>query len=648
MRGLAWPVTPGIRSIGPRPTCHAPHPDPLPEGEGGREAQESPVTPFPTRAREISCNGEAPAASSSHHVGSPDWGLSRMDGRPPLLWFSIALCVLSGCSKAGPDASKVGPSTTGRSRSHPPIPELRFVAQDLPFRYDRGESGLALPPETTGGGVGLIDFDGDGDLDLFFAQGVPLPVGKAANPPSDVLLENLGGRKFEDISSRVGLTSKGYGQGVTVADYDGDGDPDVYVTRYGSSTLWRNDRGRFLDATAEAGVAGGLWSLGAAFLDFDEDGDLDLFVANYFGFNPLEAPFLRDPATGKADYGPPRQFLGQPDVLHRNEGGGRFVDVTSAAGVAGQGRGMGVIASDLDGDGRVDLLVANDAEENALWRNKGDGTFEDVASLLGLALNGEGQAEANMGIALGDTDGDGLLEPFITHFYGEHDTLWRPVRSLDGHLSYSDETLQAGLAAAGRLLTGWGTAFADFDLDGHLDLVVACGHIRREPGQPYPYENPPNLWKNDGRGRFVHAVAAAGPYFQSKHMARGLAAGDLDADGDLDLVVVHHHEPSVVLWNESPRKGNWLIVDLKGKPPNTDAIGARLVATVGGRRLVRTVDGGGSYLSSSDRRAHLGLGPLDRVEKLEVRWPSGRVESKVDLPSGGVIRWVEGEGTSPR
>ena len=244
-----------------------------------------------------------------------------------------------------------------------------------------------------------------------------------------MLFRNLGGGRFEDVSASVGLAPRGYGQGVAVADYDGDGDPDVYVTRYGGNTLWRNDRGHFTDVTAGAGVRCGLWSLGAAFADYDGDGDLDLFVANYFSFDSAKAPFHRNPQTGAADYGMPANFQGQPDVLYRNEGGGRFTDVTDRAGVAGRGRGMGVLASDLDGDGRVDFLVANDAMPNALWINRGDGTFEDRADVLGLAVNGEGQAEANMGIAHGDSDGDGLADVSITHFFGEHETLWRPARS---------------------------------------------------------------------------------------------------------------------------------------------------------------------------------------------------------------------------
>jgi hypothetical protein len=527
-------------------------------------------------------------------------------------------------------------TATERAESH----GLVFRAQELPFRYERGESGVALPVETTGGGVGMLDYDGDGDLDLFFAQGAPLPPRNTRNPPADVILRNDGSGRFVDVSEAAGLRYRGYGQGVTVADYDGDGDPDVYVTRYGPNTLWRNDHGRFTDVTAEAGVGCARWSLGAAFADFDGDNDLDLFVANYFDFDPAKAPFHHD-AENKPEYGPPSDFAGLPDVIYRNDGGGHFTDVTLKAGIAGAARGMGVLAADFDHDGRIDVFVANDAESNALWRNRGDWTFEDVAGVWGVGVNGEGVAEANMGIARGDTDGDQQFDLFVTHFFGEHDTLWRSRRAPDGSVFFHDETFQAGLGTDSLPYTAWGTAMVDFDQDGLLDIVVTNGHIRREPSQQFVFENPPILWRNAGHGRFANVTKSAGPYFQALHMGRGLACGDLDGDGDLDVVIVHAHAPSVVLWNETSQQGNWLTVDLRGLGSNRDAIGAEIVAHVGEMVFIRAVDGGGSYISSHDRRVHFGLGPSRRVDRLEVRWPSGRIETKRDVACGQVLRWDE-------
>ncbi len=546
----------------------------------------------------------------------------------------ISLCTILGCKN---DAGR--PTMKPAVKTEP----LAFRAQELAFQYDRGETGSAWPVETTGGGVGLLDFDGDGRLDIFLAQGGPLKGPVDPRKASDVLLRNSGDGRFEDVSSRVALSAKGYGQGVTIADYDADGDPDVYVTRYGRNTLWRNDRaeGRFTDVTEAAGVGCGSWSLGAAFFDFDQDGDLDLFVANYFLFDQKKAPFRRDPITGAADYGLPQDFAGLPDVLFRNEGNGRFRDVTKSAGVAGNGRGMGIVASDFDGDGWIDVLVANDAESNSLWRNRGDGTFEDVADPLGLAVNGQGLSEANMGIAFGDTDGDMLPDVLITHLYNEHTTLWRATGSPGASIVYQDQTSEAGLAVDSRPMTGWGIVMADLDLDGHLDVLTTNGHIRREPSQVYRYENPPLLWRNLGNGRFANVSAGAGPYFTALHMGRGLAFGDLDSDGDVDLVVVHHHEPSVVLWNESQRKGNYLTVKLRGSGTNRDAIGARLVARAGTRTFLRTVDGGGSYLSSNDANVHFGLGDARRVDRLEIRWPSGKVDVKRDVSVNQTIEWAQ-------
>ena len=514
-----------------------------------------------------------------------------------------------------------------------------FRTQELPFRYERGLSGKALPQEVTGGGVGLLDFDGDGDLDVFFAQGVPLPVGSTPNPPADCLLRNDGNGTFTDVSAQVGLTSKGYGQGVCVADYDGDGDPDVYVTRYGKNTLWRNDKTTFTDVTAEAGVGVGTWSLGAAFFDYDNDGDLDLFVANYFKFDPSRAPFDRD-AQGKAEYGMPHGMEGLPDSLFRNDGGGTFTDVTDQAKIAGKGRGMGVLAADFDGDGHMDVLVANDAEANALWHNNGDGTFSDVAPAWGLAYNAEGNPEANMGIARGDTDGDLLQDVFITHYVNEHDTLWRPQRAVGG-LVFDDQTVASGLGGDSRPMTGWGVAMADLDADGYLDLVIANGHIRHVPEQGNRATCRALLWKGLPGGRFANVSDRGGPYFSELREGRGLACGDLDGDGDLDLVITHLDGAAVVLWNETPNLGGSVMLDLAGRAPNSDAIGATVTARVGDRVLVRSLDGGGGYVSTHAKAVHFGIGAAKGIDRLEVRWPLGKTEARQDVKVGTRQRWEE-------
>ena len=425
--------------------------------------------------------------------------------------ISAMLSLLMGCS-----SSAVLPNSPTLINSG----AITFRSQDLPFSYERGETGSAWPVEVTGGGVGLLDFDGDGDLDLFFCQGGPLQPSENKPPMADVLLRNDGKGQFVDVSREAGLAPKGYGQGVVVADYDGDGDPDVYVTRYGKNTLWRNNNGKFIDATDFAHVGLSLWSLGAAFLDFDGDGDLDLFVTTYMEFDPKAAPFAFDHETGKANYGVPSDFVGQADVLYRNNGDGKFTDVTEISRITGNERGMGCLAADFDRDGRIDILVANDAQPNVLWRNKGDGTFEDVAHKWGIAYNGDGKVEANMGIAHGDLDGDGLLDILISHYYNEHATLWRASATSNGTF-YQDVTYECGLVLDSRPTTGWGIADADFDADGRLDVIITNGQIRKEHGQAYPYENPPILWRNLGLNRFQNVIGTAGDYFKKLHQGRG-------------------------------------------------------------------------------------------------------------------------------
>ena len=548
--------------------------------------------------------------------------------------------IAAGCE---PSRSGPVPSPSGAAAPSPSLAETSpaFRAQELPFRYEPGLSGVALPVETTGGGVGMLDYDSDGDLDLVFAQGVPLPVGKSPAPPSDGLLRNDGDGQFTDVSAQVGFVSKGYGQGVCVADYDGDGDPDVYITRYGANTLWRNDGGTFADATEPAGVGGDSWSLGSAFFDADGDGDLDLFVSNYFAFDPAKAPFERD-AQGRPRYGLPEGWGGLPDILYRNDGDDHFTDVTAASGVSDSARGMGCLAADFDGDGRMDVLVANDAEANGLWHNKGDGTFEDVAPAWGIAYNGQGKHEANMGIARGDTDDDGLPDILVTHYLNEHDTLWRPLVSASGGVVFDDQTQASSLALDSRPLTGWGIALADFDQDGRLDFLVTNGHIRAEDDQTYRLENPPLLWKGLPRGRFANVTARAGPYFAGRYQGRGLACGDLDGDGDLDAVIVPLDGPAVALWNETPEPGGSVILNLIGNAPNTDAIGASVTAKIGDRSQVRAIDGGGGYVASHAKAIHFGLGKAKQIDRAEVRWPSGEVEVREGIPAGARVRWVQG------
>ncbi len=538
--------------------------------------------------------------------------------------------------------------TAGRAPSASPATARavpRFVddaeAVGLRFRYDNGRSAERHLPETMGGGLALLDFDGDGWLDVYLVQGGRFPPDPSPTLNADKLFRNRGDGTFEDATGRAGLAGfpGGYGHGAAVGDFDGDGRPDLFVTRWRSYALYRNrGDGTFEDATDRAGLAGDRdWPTSAAFADLDGDGDLDLFVCHYLEWDPAR-PSPCEPKSGEPRYYcDPHLLKSLPDHLFRNDGG-RFVDVTTEAGIVDRdGRGLGVVAADLDGDGRVDLFIANDTTANAYHRNLGGMRFEEVAAASGVAANGSGAMQAGMGIACGDQDGDGRPDLAVTNFFAEGITLFA---NLGGGV-FADHSASSGLLASSRNDLGFGAAFLDADNDGRLDLATANGHVN--DGRPrLPYAMPARLWLGDPTGRMVGVSDRAGPPWQVPRLGRGLARGDLDNDGRVDLLIVAEDEPLAYFHNQGERSGRSLTLRLEGKPPGRDAVGARVAVESGGHRQVAQRFGGGSYLSASDPRLHFGLGSATRIDSVEVSWPSGHVDRHLGLEVDRGYRIREG------
>ncbi len=537
-------------------------------------------------------------------------------------------------------------SAAGAGGAEPPSAPIRFeevaAASGLAFRFDDGSRGRHDLPEVMGGGVALIDFDGDGRLDIYLCNGGPIvPEAGRADPPCR-LFRNEGGWRFADATDRAEIPGPSYAMGAAVGDYDGDGLDDLLVTGWRDQRLYRNlGGGRFRDETERAGVGSKLWGTSAAFADLDGDGDLDLYVANYLDYDPALAPLCLAP-DGRADYCGPEEFRAQAGRLYRNEGDGTFADVSRASGIERpDGRGLGVLIADLAGDGRPDLYVANDGTPCRLFENRGGLRFAEVGLETGVALDGRGDSLAGMGVALGDVDGDGRLDLVVSNFVGRSTVGFR--RGAGG--SYDDASGAFGLAAPTRPVLGFGLALADFDSDGRLDLLQGNGHVLDRGRLGVPFAMRPTLLGNR-RGRLVDASAAAGPWFARATLARGLAVGDLDSDGRVDAVVAALGGPPALLRNVT-EGGRSLLVELVASGRSgRSAVGAKVEAKIGGRTLARQVVGGGSYLAASDRRVHLGLGDAPKVDRIEVTWPSGRSETWRDLPAGRPVRLEEGQ--SPR
>ncbi len=529
----------------------------------------------------------------------------------------------------------------------------------LAFRHFIGATGELYLVEVMGSGVALLDYDGDGDLDVYFLQGTVLAPGKtvadsrfpAPSPhwPGNRLFRNdliPGGElRFTDVTEEAGVGGTGYGLGATAADYDNDGDVDLYVTAFGPNALYRNEGdGTFKNVAAEAGVRDEGFTTSAAFLDYDADGDLDLYVAYYNAFS-IEGNKRCKAPSGERDYCGPTAYFPLPDRLYRNDGNGRFTDVSRAAGIAGESQaGLGVVAADLNLDGWIDLYVADDQTPNLLWMNGGDGTFEESGLISGSAYNENGEVEAGMGVSVADFDGDGDDDLFLTHLRDQTNTLYLN----DGDAMFDDATSRYGLDSPSVAATGFGTRWFDYDNDGRLDLFAANGSIMRNEklrGDRFPYHEKNQLFHNEGE-RFRDVSGEAGAAMQLSEVSRGAAFGDIDNDGDIDIVVSNCNGPARLLLNEVGWRNPWLRVELEGVTVNRDALGARVALLRPGRAPVwRRVAVDGSYLSASEKRVHFGLGKAPAPEAVLVVWPDG---SRERWPAGEIRRTLklrQGEGT---
>ena len=516
----------------------------------------------------------------------------------------------------------------------PDAPLFEEVAQQVGLRFEHsaGSSGQFYIPEVMGAGVALIDYDNDGDLDVYVLQNHPLEPGATPKPglTHRLFRNDLDRGKalaFTDVTDGSGLGGTSYAMGVATGDYDNDGDTDLYVTALGSNTLYRNNGdGTFADVTAAAGVDDERWSTAATFVDYDRDGDLDLFVANYLDFSIAANKQCFDPA-GTRDYCGPRSYRPVPDRLFRNDGGGRFTDVSESAGITrADGGGLGVSTGDYNGDGWLDLFVANDATPSQLWVNQKDGTFVDDGLLAGVAMNAAGNPEGSMGVASGDYDRDGDEDLFITNIIAETFALY----TNDGEAGFEDTRVAAKLAQPTAAFTGFGTDWFDYDNDGWLDLFVANGAVNIVEAlraEPVPYRMRNLLFRNLGDGTFVETSKEGGPPFARAEVGRGAAFGDLDNDGDVDIVVANNNGPARLLRNQVGSERAWLQVSLRIDGPNRDGYGSLVrVQRRGPPPQARRMRTDGSYLAANDPRLHFGLGDDDGPVTVTVDWLGGGSE----------------------
>ncbi|MGH9971046.1 MAG: CRTAC1 family protein [Pyrinomonadaceae bacterium] len=498
--------------------------------------------------------------------------------------------------------------------------------------------------ESMSGGVALIDYNNDGYLDIYFVNSLTVDLVKSNQKTKSALYHNNGDGTFTDVTAKAGVGDIGWGMGVAVGDYDNDGFDDLYVTCLGKNRLFKNNgNGSFKDVTQNAGVGDPRWSTGAAFVDFDRDGKLDLFVSNYVAFDIDHLPEFGKGRTcqykGVAVQCGPRGLPGAGDSLYRNNGDGTFEDVSKKAGVSDPSGfyGLGVICSDFDDDGWVDIFVANDSTPNFLYHNNGDGTFKEIAFPAGVAVNENGSEQGSMGVTLGDYDHDGKLDLFVTNFADEYNTLYHA----DGPNSFTDLSYASKVAAVSLPYVGWGTKFFDYDNDGWVDLYVANGHV-------YPqlesYRQRSLVHRNNRDGTFVEVAAELGAPLGEKRVGRGAAFGDIDNDGDVDIVVNDLDGGPQVLRNDGGNANNFILIKTIGVKSNRDGVGARAKVVAADLTQIDEVRSGASYISQSDLRLHFGLGKRPKISLIEIRWPSGAVDKISDVSVNRMLTIKEGQG----
>ena len=540
-----------------------------------------------------------------------------------------------------------------QSRPEPATQRVTFVEvpssqSKIMWVHDNGRSELRHLPETCGGGGLFFDFDNDGWMDIYLVNSGPSDFYTPKTPIKNALYRNNGDGTFTDVTDKAGVgcgQMGNFGMGAAASDYDGDGWQDLYVTNYGTNVLFHNNgNGTFTNVTDKAGVAAPNWSTCATWFDYDNDSKLDLFVSSFVQYSGTGTIFCGDNRAGRRYYCVPRVFKPRSSFLFHNEGGGKFLDVSKDSGIASRlGKSFGSVATDINNDGLMDLFVANDTLENFLFVNKGKGKFEDVGLLSGVAYSDSGAPRSGMGVDATDYDGDGWQDLFVANIDQELFSLYQNQKDL----TFIDRPGEIGSAT--RLLSGWGLRFFDYDNDGDPDLILANGHpddMVEIQSLKVKYKEPLLMFENIN-GTFKNVSAISGPVFSKDFPARGLSVGDYDNDGDLDVLIINNGAAPVLLRNEDGNRNNWIGLNLVATKSNPEAVGAIITWEAGGKKFRRLKTAGGSYLSSHDPREILGIGAATKIDSIEIKWPSGRVDKLTNPPIRKYLKVVEGTPNNP-